>query len=184
MVRDQGNGRGLSHAQPETHCGSDGFDAFVQSGCRVMVVSADLAPLAQQVAESAPAVEQILVIDGSWGERRRPTGRTFTRRSRDGNARKGRVGRVRRADGAGCASHRVQPGPRRASPIRIARVTCMPCVCCKRTQSPSPPPIACSSSCPCFTRMRGGYRSRCLRRVRSSFCQVGMRVVPISRGSS
>lgn len=38
---------------------------LVQSGCRVMVVSADLLPLAHQLAEGAAAVEQIFVIDGS-----------------------------------------------------------------------------------------------------------------------
>ena len=37
---------------------------LVQSESRVMVVSADLAPLAQQIVEDAPAIEQILIIDG------------------------------------------------------------------------------------------------------------------------
>ena len=36
-----------------------------QSGARVLVVSADLAPLARQIAEAAPSIERLLIIDGS-----------------------------------------------------------------------------------------------------------------------
>ena len=49
---------------------------LVRSECRVMIVSADLASLAQQIVEQAPAVERVLIIDGAvdaWpGERSRP----------------------------------------------------------------------------------------------------------------
>lgn len=38
---------------------------LTQSGCRVIVASADLAPLTRQIVEQAPAVERVLVIDGS-----------------------------------------------------------------------------------------------------------------------
>ncbi|HEY0940989.1 MAG TPA: AMP-binding protein [Steroidobacter sp.] len=47
-----------------------------QSACRVMVVSADLAPLAQQVIERTASVANVIIIDGpldAWkGERRGP----------------------------------------------------------------------------------------------------------------
>jgi acyl-CoA synthetase (AMP-forming)/AMP-acid ligase II len=50
---------------------------LAQSGCRLMVVSADLAPLAQQIVERTPAVAHVLVIDGAvdaWKvDRERPT---------------------------------------------------------------------------------------------------------------
>ena len=36
-----------------------------QSGARVLVVSADLAPLARQIAEAARSLEILLIIDGS-----------------------------------------------------------------------------------------------------------------------
>src|SRR5688572_22157668 len=38
---------------------------LVRSECRILVVSADLAPLAQQIVELAPAIERVLIIDGS-----------------------------------------------------------------------------------------------------------------------
>jgi acyl-CoA synthetase (AMP-forming)/AMP-acid ligase II len=38
-----------------------------QSGVRLLVVSADLLPLARQIAERVPAIEQLLVIDGRAG---------------------------------------------------------------------------------------------------------------------
>ncbi|MEP7243314.1 MAG: AMP-binding protein [Gammaproteobacteria bacterium] len=38
---------------------------LAQSGCRLIVVSADLAPLAQQIVERTPAVKRVLLIDGS-----------------------------------------------------------------------------------------------------------------------
>lgn len=37
----------------------------VKSQARVLVVSADLLPLARQIAESAPSIERLAVIDGS-----------------------------------------------------------------------------------------------------------------------
>lgn len=37
---------------------------LAQSGCRIIVVSADLLPLAQQIVERSPGIEHILVIDG------------------------------------------------------------------------------------------------------------------------
>jgi 3-(methylthio)propionyl---CoA ligase len=37
---------------------------LVQSECRVLVLSADLAPLAEQIIQSAPAIERVFVIDG------------------------------------------------------------------------------------------------------------------------
>lgn len=37
---------------------------LAQSGCRLLVASADLAPLAQQIVERVPAVARILIIDG------------------------------------------------------------------------------------------------------------------------
>jgi 3-(methylthio)propionyl---CoA ligase len=42
---------------------------LVRSECRVIVVSADLAPLAQQIVEHTPQIERVLMIDGpvdSW----------------------------------------------------------------------------------------------------------------------
>lgn len=38
---------------------------LVRSECRIIVVSADLAPLAKQIVEHAPAIERVLIIDGS-----------------------------------------------------------------------------------------------------------------------
>ena len=38
---------------------------LAQSGCRVLIVSADLAPLAREIVNGAPAVEHLLIIDGS-----------------------------------------------------------------------------------------------------------------------
>lgn len=49
---------------------------LVQSGCRLIVASADLAPLTQQIVERVPAIARILIIDGAvnaWqGRRERP----------------------------------------------------------------------------------------------------------------
>lgn len=49
---------------------------LTQSTCRILVVSADLVPLARQIVVEAPAVERVLIIDGAadaWaGERSRP----------------------------------------------------------------------------------------------------------------
>lgn len=39
----------------------------MQSGAKLLIVSADLLPLARSIVERAPAVEQVLVIDGSAG---------------------------------------------------------------------------------------------------------------------
>jgi acyl-CoA synthetase (AMP-forming)/AMP-acid ligase II len=36
----------------------------VQSGCRVLVASGDLSPLARQIVERTPAIETVLIIDG------------------------------------------------------------------------------------------------------------------------
>ena len=50
---------------------------LAQSGCRVIVVSADLAPLAQQIVERTPEIAKVLIIDGAvdvWrGQVDRPT---------------------------------------------------------------------------------------------------------------
>ena len=50
---------------------------LVQSECSVMIVSADLASLAQQIVEQAPAVQHVVIIDGpldAWpGEQEQPT---------------------------------------------------------------------------------------------------------------
>lgn len=40
----------------------------VQSGAKILVASADLLPLAKLIAERAPAIERILLIDGTAGE--------------------------------------------------------------------------------------------------------------------
>ena len=40
----------------------------VQSGAKILVASADLLPLAKLIAERAPAIERILLIDGAVGE--------------------------------------------------------------------------------------------------------------------
>lgn len=40
----------------------------VQSGARILVASADLLPLAKLIAERAPGIERILLIDGTAGE--------------------------------------------------------------------------------------------------------------------
>ena len=49
---------------------------LMQSACRILVVSADLAPLAQQIVARAATVERVLIIDGfadAWpGERSTP----------------------------------------------------------------------------------------------------------------
>jgi fatty-acyl-CoA synthase len=49
---------------------------LMQSACRILVVSADLAPLAQQIVAQAATVERVLIIDGfadAWpGERSTP----------------------------------------------------------------------------------------------------------------
>jgi acyl-CoA synthetase (AMP-forming)/AMP-acid ligase II len=49
---------------------------LVRSECRIIIVSADLAPLAQKIVEQAPAVERVLIVDGpvdAWpGSRDRP----------------------------------------------------------------------------------------------------------------
>ena len=50
---------------------------LVQSGCRLLVASADLAPLTQQIVARAPQIERVLIIDGpveAWkGDGTRPT---------------------------------------------------------------------------------------------------------------
>jgi fatty-acyl-CoA synthase len=54
---------------------------LVQSECRVLVLSADLTPLAEQIVKDAPAIERILVIDGplqAWqGATHRPIARAL-----------------------------------------------------------------------------------------------------------
>jgi 3-(methylthio)propionyl---CoA ligase len=37
---------------------------LAQSGCRILIASADLAPLAQQIVERTPAIARVLIIDG------------------------------------------------------------------------------------------------------------------------
>ena len=75
VVRDHGHGRGLPHTQSATH-GAQLASMLAQSGCRVIVVSADLAPLAQQIIERTQTVRASLIIDGPverWrGERDGP----------------------------------------------------------------------------------------------------------------
>lgn len=40
---------------------------LAQSQCRILIVSADLIPLAQQIVAEAPALERVLIIDGDSG---------------------------------------------------------------------------------------------------------------------
>jgi fatty-acyl-CoA synthase len=63
---------------------------LAQSGCRLIVVSADLAPLAQQIVERTPTVAQVLIIDGSAGawivDRDRPSVLTLEEEMREARA--------------------------------------------------------------------------------------------------